>query len=476
MSHLKAAAPRRKSVLFKLFLCGAAMLLTMLPGEKSFAEGRAFHAKLANGLEVIVLPDHRAPVVTHMLWYRVGSADEPAGKSGIAHFLEHLMFKGTKEIAPGDFSKIIARNGGRDNAFTSHDITAYYQRVAKDRLPVVMRMEADRMANLMLDEENVKTELKVILEERRMRVDNDPQSILSEQINAAQYLAHPYRIPIIGWENEIRGLTREDALAFYKHFYAPNNAILVVAGDVEGAEIMPLAEEIFGKLAPNPSIKPRMRTKEPEQPAERRLILKDERAGKATLQRQYLAPGATAGAPREAEALELLAKIVGSSNTSRLYTKLVVEKKIAASATGWYEGASLDGGTIGFYAVAAENVKLEDVEQAMDQVLAEVRENGVTTEELERARNAAIADIVYGSDNQVAMANHYGWSMATGQTVEDVEARPKRLAAVTLDDVKAVALKYLDIRRSVTGQLIPVPSQTASAAPVRPFQPGTMIH
>ncbi len=452
------------------------MMLIAASSEKSHAQGRAFHTKLANGLEVVVLPDHRAPVVTHMVWYRAGSSDEPAGKSGIAHFLEHLMFKGTKEIAPGDFSKIIARNGGQDNAFTSHDATAYFQRVAKDRLPLVMRMEADRMANLTLNEENAKTELKVILEERRMRVDNDPASILGEQINAAQFAAHPYRIPIIGWENEIRGLTREDALAFYKHFYAPNNAILVVAGDVDAAEIMPLIEETYGKLAANPAITPRMRPKEPEQPAERRVILKDERAGKATIQRQYLTVSDTTAQPREAEALELLAKIVGSSNTSRLYTRLVVKDKKASSTTGWYSGTGLDSGSLGFYAVAAPDTKLEEVEHIIDEVLADVRQNGVTQEELDRARNAAIAGIVYNSDNQASMARIYGWALATGETVGDVEARPQRLAAVTLDDIKTAAQKYLDMKRSVTGLLVPLPSKTAKAAPSGPAQPGGMIH
>ncbi len=209
---------------------------------------------LKNGLQVLVIPDHRAPVVTQMIWYKVGAADEPPGSSGIAHFLEHLMFKGTDLIPTGQFSKIIARNGGEDNAFTNHDVTAYFQRVAKDRLPKVMEMEADRMANLRLSEEDVATERKVILEERRSRVDNDPGSILQEQMMAALYANHPYGIPIIGWEHEIRALDREDALSFYRRFYAPDNAILVIAGDVEPEEVRRLAEETFGKLAPSDKV------------------------------------------------------------------------------------------------------------------------------------------------------------------------------------------------------------------------------
>lgn len=459
-----------------LTICTAIMMLTSLPSGKSFAEGRAFHDKLANGMEVVVIPDRRAPVVTHMVWYRAGSADEPAGKSGIAHFLEHLMFKGTNEIPPGEFSKIVARNGGQDNAFTSYDITAYFQRVAKDRLATVMRMEADRMVNLVLDEQNVKTEQKVILEERRMRVDNDPVNLLSEQMNAALYLAHPYRIPIIGWENEIRGLTREDALTFYKHYYAPNNAILVVAGDVEPAQVMELARETYGKLPANPAIKSRQRVLEPEQQAERRVIVKDERAGKATLYRTYLAPSFATGKEREAEALELLAKIAGSSSNSRMYNRLVVTDKIASSATGWYSGTGLDSGSIGFYAIAAGDTPLETIEHVMDEVIADVRENGVTQEELDRARNAAIADIVYGSDNQAVMARRYGWALSSGETIEKVETREQRLMAVTLADIREAARKYLDMKRSVTGLLVPVPSKTAKVVNAKPSQPGGIVH
>jgi len=455
-----------------LFLWMAAfMMLTFSPANAETASGRAFYAKLANGMEVVVLPDRRAPVVTHMVWYRVGGADEPPGKSGIAHFLEHLMFKGTEKIQPGEFSKIIARNGGQDNAFTSNDATAYFQRVSKDRLAVVMEMEADRMTNLRLDEKQVVTERKVVQEERRSRVDNEPMSILREQMQAALYLGHPYGIPIIGWEHEIAQLNREDALAFYKKFYAPNNAILVVAGDVAPQDVMPLAEKYYGVIPPNPDAAQRSRPKEPEAQAERRVILRDARAGKATLQRYYIAPAYGTAEPSEAEALEMLGRIVGSSNTSRMYMKLVVEAKKASSASGWYSGAALDSGTLGFYAVAAGDARLEEVEALMDAVLDEVKAEGVTQEELDRARNAAIADIVYNADNQASLARTYGWALATGRTVQDVESREARLRKVTVEDVKRVANKHLEIRRSVTGLLIPAPSQTAASSSVPSQQP-----
>jgi len=426
----------------------------------------AFHGKLDNGLEVVVVPDRRAPVVTHMVWYRVGGADEPQGKSGIAHFLEHLMFKGTDKIAPGEFSKIVAGLGGQDNAFTAQDITSYFQRVAKEKLPQVMEMESDRMANLRLDEKEVLTERKVILEERRSRVDNDPGSLLQEQMMAAMYVAHPYHTPVIGWETEMRKLSRADALAFYKKFYAPNNAVLVVTGDVEPDEVMALAKATYGKIPANPEVGgPRVRPTEPEPLAERRVILRDGRVGKATFERYYLTPSSTTAPPGEAEALQILARIIGSSATSRVYNALVRDEKTASSASAWYSGMALDTGRFGFYAIAAGDAKLEDIEASMDRVIDEVIRNGVTPEELERAKTGEIANLIYASDSQQSLAHTYGWNLATGRTIEDVESRQERLNAVTREQVQAVAAKYLDRKRSVTGYLIPVPSGLAKVQP-----------
>ena len=293
---------------------------------------RAAEFKLANGLHGVVISDHRAPVITHMVWYRVGAADEPPGVSGIAHFLEHLMFKSTEKIASGEFSKIVARLGGTDNAFTTQDTTAYFQRIAKERLPQLMAMEADRMVNLKLTEKEVATEREVILEERRSRTENNPSSILSEQMSAALYQNHPYRIPIIGWMHEMSKLTREDALAFYRRHYATNNAIVVVAGDVQPSDVATLAEATYGKLPPNSDVGPRVRPQEPEHRAPRRVELKDPRAGNASVRRYYLAPAIGKAHPGEAEALYLLMKIAGIGGTSRLYQKLVVQDRLASSA------------------------------------------------------------------------------------------------------------------------------------------------
>ncbi len=451
----------------------AAMALA-LAADNARASQRVAEFTLANGLQVLVIPDHRAPVVTHMVWYRVGAADEPPGSSGIAHFLEHLMFKGTEEIPASQFSKIVARNGGDDNAFTNHDITAYFQRVASDRLPLVMKMEADRMANLRLSEEDVATERDVILEERRSRVDNDPQSILQEQMMAALYAKHPYGIPIIGWAHEIAALDREDALGFYKRFYAPNNALLVVAGDVEPEDVKKLAEETYGKLTPNPALNGRARPQEPEHMAPVRVTLEDPRAGRLTVQRYYLAPSYATAAPGEAEALDLLMRAGVMGSVSRLYKRLVVEQKKAASTGGWYSDSGLDSGRLGVHAIGASKVSAEELEAAMDEVVAELRENGITQAELDRARKAYLAEFIYTSDSQSRMARHYGWRVATGMTAADVAAWPERLKRVTVEDVRNVARKYLVEKNSVTGVLLPVPNKTSGngGQPVHVPSPG----
>ena len=423
---------------------------------------------LSNGLQVVVIPDHRAPVVTHMVWYKVGGADEPKGVSGIAHFLEHLMFKSTEKIPVGEFSKIVAKLGGQDNAFTGHDATSYFQRVSKDKLPTMMEMEADRMVNLRLTEKEVLTERDVILEERRSRVENNPAAILNEQMDAALYLSHSYGIPIIGWEHEMAKLSREDALTYYKHWYAPNNAIVIIAGDITVDEVRPLAEATYGKLPANPTVgATRVRPQEPPARAARRVALEDPRAGKASLHRDYIAPSYVTVAAGEAEALDLMGKVLADGATSRLYKKMVVEDKVASSAGGSYEGSGLDSGKISFYAIAADGVDLTKVEASMDAAVAEIRANGITEAELQRAKNSYIAAYTYESDNQATLARRYGWSLALGRTIEQIESWPDAIAKVTADDVKKVAAQYLDARRSVTGTLTPTPPAVEAKAPTK---------
>jgi len=431
------------------------MLASTLPTLPAQAQTRASEFKLSNGMQVIVIPDHRAPVVTHMVWYKVGAADEPKGVSGIAHFLEHLMFKSTDKIAIGEFSKIIARLGGQDNAFTGQDATSYHQRIAKEHLGTLMEMEADRMVNLRLTKDEVLMERNVIMEERRSRIENNPNALLDEQMSATLYRSHPYGIPVIGWGHEMKKLSREDAMRFYKHFYAPNNAILVVAGDVSHEEVKALADKTYGKIPANPDVNHRERPEEPPYIAERRLKYKDPRAGNASFHRYYVVPSYMTAEPGEAEALDLLFKIVADGATSRIYKKLVVDEKIAATSGGNYSGWGLDSGAISVYAVAAEGVGLDQIEEKVDEVLDDVRANGVTVAELERAKKTFLANYIYESDSQSRLARRYGWALSGGRTVKDVEGWPDAISKVTLEDLQKVAAKYLDMRRSVTGWLLP---------------------
>ena len=463
-SPTAAARPRRP--LAALFTVALVMLATLTSSIAAHAKPRATEFRLDNGMQVVVIPDTRAPVVTHMVWYKVGAADEPAGASGIAHFLEHLMFKSTEKIPIGEFSKIVARLGGQDNAFTSQDVTAYFQRIAKEQLPRVMEMEADRMVNLRLTEKEVLTERDVILEERRSRVENNPSAILDEQMDAALYLSHPYQVPVIGWAHEIAQLGPKDAMDYYKRFYAPNNAILVVSGDVTPDEVKRLAEATYGKLKANPEVgAERVRPKEPPHRAARRLELKDARAGKPSLHRTYIAPSYTSAEKGDAEALDLLMKIVGGGSTSRLYKSLVMEQKIASSAGGWYSGSALDYGKIGVYAVGTDAASLDKIEASIDAVLDDVKRNGVTQAELDRAKASFLADYIYESDSQNTLARRYGWALAVGRTLADVEGWPDAVSKVTLDDLKRVAEKHLDIKASVTGRLLPEAPATAQSAP-----------
>ena len=321
------------------------------------------HFTLANGLEVVVVPDRRAPVVTHMVWYKVGAADETPGKSGLAHFLEHLMFKGTAKNPIGQFSQTVAFVGGQENAFTTQDYTGYFQRVSRENLKTLMEFESDRMTGLVLTDEAVAPELKVVLEEQNQRVANNPRARLSEQIDAALYLNHPYGKPVIGWRHEIEKLNREDALAFYRRFYTPNNAVLVVAGDVTTDEIKTLAEATYGKVAKVAEIGPRHRPQEPAQVAARHVTLADARVQQPSLHRAYLVPSSTTAKPGESEALEVLSFILGHGTTSRLYRTLVVERELAVGAGGWYNGTALDATQFGVYGSPKPGVTLPQLEE-----------------------------------------------------------------------------------------------------------------
>jgi len=412
------------------------------------------HFTLSNGLEVVVLPDHRVPVVTHMVWYRVGSADEPPGVSGIAHFLEHLMFKGTQKNPAGKFSKVLATIGGQENAFTTADYTGYFQRVAREHLKMVMEFEADRMTGLVLTDENVLPERNVVLEEYNMRVANSPEARLGEQVAAALYLNHPYGRPVIGWRHEIEKLNREDALAFYRRFYTPNNAILVVAGDVTADEVKRFAEETYGKVPRRSDIGPRRRPQEPEPAAVRHVVHADARVAQPSMQRSYLVPCEHDTKPGEAEALDVLAQILGNGQNSRLYRRLVEERRIALNAGAGYSGSTVDATRFSIYATPRGDTTLPELEAGVDSVIAEVIEHGVSEQELERAKTRMIADAVYAKDNQATMARWFGAALASGYSVEQVKTWPDRIRAVKAEAVQDAARTWLQSRRSVTGYLV----------------------
>lgn len=411
--------------------------------------------RLANGMEVVVIPDRRAPIVTHMVWYKVGSADEPPGKSGIAHFFEHLMFKGTKNHKPGEFGERVAEIGGSENAFTSYDYTAYYQTVSPEALGTMMAYEADRMRNLVLTDEVIGPERDVILEERRMRIENSPDALLDEEVDATLYQNHPYRIPVIGWMHEMEQLNRIDATAFYERYYAPNNAILVVAGDVEAEVVRTLAEKTYGALAAGPALPPRTRPQEPEQNTKRTVELADPRVNLPIFQTYWVVPSYTTSVNGEAEALDLLSEILGGGLRSRIYQKLVVEDGIASSAGASYSGTSLDATSFSVYGVPRGAATLDDVEKAVEAEIAKLVRDGVSETELEKAKTRFLRSMIFARDNQSGMANMYGATLATGGTVADIAEWPDRIRAISPAQVQAVAAKYLDMRRSVTGYLLP---------------------
>ena len=415
------------------------------------AEAKDFNAEtftLENGLQVVVIPNHRAPVVTHMIWYKFGGADEYPGKSGIAHFLEHLMFKGTPKVPDGQFSIIVKKLGGNDNAFTTHDYTAFYQNIARQYLDRVMEMEADRMKNLVLAEDQVTSERQVIIEERRQRIDNQPQAKFQEQMMSALFVNHPYGIPVIGWLHEMKELTREDALENYSKWYAPNNAVLVVSGDITAAELKPLAEKYYGDLKPS-VLPPRQRPRPAPIIARHRIIMEDPRVGPPVLTKLYRAP-------RGSDALEILTEIFGDSSTSRLYKDLVVDQKLAISAGADYDPISLNDTTLTVYASPTPGTSLPQLEAAMDLEIKKLLEKGVTLEELNAAKGKKKASLTYYLDSLQGPAILFGRAITSGFDMDYLENWNARVEKLTIDDVnKAANAEFGKDDLPVTGIILP---------------------
>ncbi len=431
------------------------LVLTFFSAPAPAAESVTQFA-LPNGMQVVVIPDHRAPVVTQMIWYKVGGMDDPAGHSGLAHFFEHMMFRGTK-AEPGDsFSRLVARNGGEDNAFTTEDYTAFYVQIARDRLKLVMGLEADRMAHLELTDTGVKTERDVVLEERRMRVDNVPSSLAAEQVDAALYLSHPYGRPVIGWPDEVHRLGRAEAQDFYDRHYAPNNAILVEVGDVTPEDVKAAAAETLAKV-PARALDPRAAYAEPARLGETRLAIARPDAGVPSFSRSWRVASYSEGRPGQAEALEILAALLGGDANAVLYRALVVEQKLATDAGASYDGDARNAGAFSVYATPRPGVTLPRLEHAIDAILAGFARTPPDASALAHIKIQLIANDVFRRDSQLQLATAYGQALAEGRSVADVQNWPRAIEAVGADAVRAAAAEQLVPRESVSLYLTPGP-------------------
>ncbi|MEM6811060.1 MAG: pitrilysin family protein [Pseudomonadota bacterium] len=436
-------------------------LLIILILFTSPAFAKIFDAKtftLDNGLQVIVIENDRVPVVTHMIWYKVGAADEPKGQSGIAHYLEHLMFKGTETVAPGEFSRIVRELGGEDNAFTSQDYTAYFQNIASMHLEKMMTMEADRMMNLKVFEEDFQSEKNVVLEERRQRTENSPQALFIEQMRATLHGNHPYANPVIGWMDEIESYEWPDVKAFYNRWYAPNNAILVISGDVTVDEVKEIAMRTYGQI-PAKELPPRNRPQTPAAIGQTDMVLYHERVKEPRYQSMQIAPNYKNN-KEDAIALDVLMEVLDGGPTTRLYKNLVVDNKIATSVSIYYISSIIDHGTIQAAAIPTQGKTLEDVEAAIENEIQNIRENGITDEELASAIQRLQDSAIFARDSVSGPARIFGFALSTGSEIDDIENWPELVASVTAEDVQRVANEYLDpanpwVRPAVKGYLYP---------------------
>ncbi|WP_246524108.1 M16 family metallopeptidase [Neoroseomonas eburnea] len=410
--------------------------------------------RLANGLEVVFVENRRAPVVAQYLFYAAGGAEDPAGRSGVAHFLEHMMFKGSPNVPSGELSRRVAREGGNDNAFTSRDVTAYYQQVEASRLPMIMAMEADRFAAALIPADQLESERRVVLEERRQRTDSSARARFQEAFRAALWgpQTWPGR-PIIGWEDEIRAITRDDITGFHARFYAPANATLVVAGAVAEAELRALAEEHYGKVPPRAAAT-RDRARAPEAPHEPRLIRREPTAREALFLRAWMAPSLTAGETRHALPLEALAHLLGGGQGSRLHAALV-ETGLAVSAGAGYDGEAAGETEFTIWAVPRRGVTPERLEQEAAAVVARLLQDGPTEEEVARSTRQLSAGALLSLDSFGAAPRMLGGVLAIGLPAEVVEFWPARLRAVTRPQVAAAARAVLGRDADTVGWLLP---------------------
>ncbi len=457
-------------MLFEFFSSAARVrlcaLFVLLPFTIAVAAAQTREHKLANGLRVIVKEDHRAPTVVSMVWYQAGSTDEVNGTTGVAHVLEHMMFKGTKAVPAGDFSKLIAAAGGRDNAFTAKDATGYHQQLHKSQLPLAFRLEADRMANLVLSQEEFAKEIKVVMEERRLRTDDQPQALVYEQLMATALTAHPYRVPIIGWMSDLENMRVEDARAWYQRWYAPNNAIVVVVGDVNAQEVFALVEKHFGRIEPKalPERKPQ---DEPPQRGVRSVTVK------APAELPYLLMGYRAPVLRDVEndwepyALEMLAGVLDGHDAARLNSSLVRGQKIANAVDASYDSTQRGPGMFMVGGVPTIGRTAAELEQALRRELAKIINDGVSDEELKRVKAQVVASQVFQRDSMFFQARQIGSLEAAGYSHIAIDAMIRKLQQVTAAQVQEVAKKYL-VDDSLTVAVLkpqPLDSREPAAAP-----------
>jgi zinc protease len=423
-------------------LVASAVLVPAAPAlAKLLTVGRrpAESFTLANGLQVVVLPSRRAPIVTQMLVYKVGSADETFGHTGLAHFLEHLMFKGTDRVASGEFSRIVSRNGGRDNAYTTYDSTGYHQTVAPDRLDMVMRMEADRMNGVRFTERELISERQVVLEERRSRIDNVPSALLDEATREQLFGRHkPYSMPVIGYADDIKKLNITELMAFYRRFYVPGNAVLIVAGDTTPDAVRKLAEKHYGPI-PSRKVEVRRRPAQGGTDLPQRVSRADARVVEPRWSCDWLAPSYRVGETKYAPALQVLARLFGGTETSRLWRSLVIDSRLALSASAGYSAASLGLTSFDVSVHPAPSRTVAEIETAVRLEMKKLTDGGVTAEEVERAQNQLLAAAIYAQDSLASGPRLYAAVLSTGGTMADIDAWPEQIAAVKPADVVAAA-------------------------------------
>lgn len=434
-----------KRVLFFLWVL---LVLPAMAGAQLM--DRVFETTLSNGLKVLLLEEPKAPVVTVQIWYKVGSRNEVPGRTGLSHLFEHMMFKGTERYGPKQFSRIVQRNGGRDNAFTSSDYTTYFENFAADKVELALELEADRMQNLLLDPKEVLSERDVVMEERRLRTEDDPVSALGEEVEAAAFKVHPYGHPVIGWASDLAGLTREDLLEYYKTYYVPNNAVLVIVGDFKKEALLPKIEASFGRIPPG-SPPPAIRAKEPPQQGERRLFLKKE-AELPFLYMAYHVPNLT---HPDSSALDVLETILSAGRSSRIYRSLVYERQIALLAGGSYLRVSRDPNLFYFYASVMPGKSIEEVEKALSEEIEKLKQEPVSDRELQKAKNQVEASFLMGQDSIFALAMSLGRHETMGDWRFWEDYLPG-IRKVTKEDIMQVAKTYLHEDNRTVGILVPL--------------------